>query len=1111
MKWSEVVSLNETFLPVCDIKDKNDFYWKQFICHNDFYTLLDNTIKMYQKKEKSVWLQGTFGSGKTHATTVIKNLFSKDLKEIDEYVNSSIREPRLKPTLLNIRKNLKTFPIILKGSYHINDSKSFGFAIQQEVVNSLKSANINDTIANSYSDMISRIEMDSDFWQNIINKSRLIDEVDDTEELIEELNQRSSNILKLCEDELIKRGMSVITNDIIKFLEDTTTIVKKYGYDNITLFWDEFTPILEVDRYNDILMMLQNLSENIKHGNVFLFIVAHRTLSSNRMLKEDISKVYDRFELTHYKMEDITTYLLLSNSIIKNNYHNDIVTKLRDSNDFNDMTRYVLSNDDNKINLNNLFEMIPIHPYSGLILSLIARQLKSSNRSIFSFLYDKNGFCSFLEKETNYLMDISYLWDYFINIFEEDEKLSTYLVKYATSKDIELINPNYLVVLKAILLLNILNKVIGGTELEFHKILKPNRENLEYIFCITKYNNILDEALDIIHRKYITKDTDGVFLVSSATLPENEISNEKQRIRDGNYKNILNIIKPKEEEIKKLIKIGIFRYNNIYIRESNIKKHDIEKYCNTKFKLDYTLNIMIFFAIEESEILQVKSTLKQLSKDYKNIIFLVMEEPFSMKRYEDFLNYSARSSIANKHNHKDEAQRSKLQSEKLVKQYINSLNHSAVSVYYDNSIRNTISIINISNELNSISKIIFNMGAENSIVKNINLWKKQNPSKTIPEKIIISLDRDELNSNLKGVNRQLIGLIKNSNNDYIVNEKFEIRDENISHYLVVIINKINQIVNKKKNSGEINLTKSLKFLTKPPYGLYSNPISFAILSFALKQFDGKFYEVGNGRKIEGFLLRDNIVDIFKYFDGKSKVDIRVRFGTEIEEKFIDIIKKLFSLEDGLGIIQYTFKIKEWLNRAKYPLWVVKYGTENEYILDIIDRLTTLINAHDDDIKLNDIKKIVSIIDSNNLLFDLKLLLVKESFKNYFDKFIKSLNLNISPNEYDEMYNYIKTNIRANIDSDIAGWNEDKVGMLILQWHNKKLQPKKPNSYQPNKNNHSDRVEEPKNNNLFLEKSSLDEEIKQFKKRVQYLSNLNQIIIENVDSDTELYNVLKKYI
>ena len=176
-------------------------------------------------------------------------------------------------------------------------------------------------------------------------------------------------------------------------------------------------------------------------------------------------------------------------------------------------------------------------------------------------------------------------------------------------------------------------------------------------------------------------------------------------------------------------------------------------------------------------------------------------------------------------------------------------------------------------------------------------------------------------------------------------------------------------------------------------------------------------------------------------------------------------------------------------------------------LSVIDKLTKLINAHDDDIKLDDIKEIVNIINTNSLVMDLKLLLVKNNFEMYFDKFIKSLNLNISQNEYSEIYEYIKSNIRANTDSDIAGWNEDKVGMLILQWHNIK---QKPINLTPNPDPDVDDPE------ILVTPPTVSfpvptiDEIKQFKNKIKYL-NLSPIIIEHVDNDIELYNVLKKYI
>jgi len=148
MKWNEIASINKSFLPVCDIKSDDGSYWQNFICHNDFYQLIKNTLNMYQKKEKSVWLQGTFGSGKTHATTVIKNLFSNEFSGINDYIEHAIKEPQVKPALINFRNEFKTFPIILKGSYYINDSKTFDYAIQQEVVTALRGANINEPLQN---------------------------------------------------------------------------------------------------------------------------------------------------------------------------------------------------------------------------------------------------------------------------------------------------------------------------------------------------------------------------------------------------------------------------------------------------------------------------------------------------------------------------------------------------------------------------------------------------------------------------------------------------------------------------------------------------------------------------------------------------------------------------------------------------------------------------------------------------------------------------------------------------------------------------------------------------------------------------------------------------
>ena len=793
-------------------------------------------------------------------------------------------------------------------------------------------------------------------------------------------------------------------------------------------------------------------------------------------------------------MEDVTTYHLLAHSLKKSEKYEEIKEKYNNE-EFKEIIRHI---DSDNVSVINLINMLPIHPYSGLILSMISRQLKSSNRSIFEFLYSKEGLANFFENDTDTLMDVGYLWDYFLKTFDEDEKLHIYTTKYLQFKE-NGINEGYLHILKSILLLNVINKVIGGDELNFTKILKPNRQNLEYIFRFTKYINILDEALEYIDKNCIKKDIDGLFLVSTAILPEYEISNEIERLKTGGYKSILKILESKKSDIESLIKNNVLRTTEIDIREANLESYMIKKYAD-KFQKNYSLKIMLFFAINKGEILNLKDYLDSISKEFENVAFLVVEDEFSQKNYNDFISYTARSVIAKRHNHESESERNQKQAQKIVDRYFEKLNNANFSIYFRGENKNNISMKIISDELKIISKRIFNSSADLSSVNGYVLWKPQNPTKTLPQNVLKSKQRDELSSNLTGQYKPLINLIKEKN-DYVIDENFNIKTEYNEHFVTKIFNKIDEIIKKKKRDGDINLSKSLKVLTKEPFGFYSNPVFLFLLTLALKKYDGQFYELGTGRKIEGMLFADKIVDIFKYFGGNSRSEVRVRFGTEIDEKFFKILQELFSLEDGIGIKQGLFEIKDWIKKRKYPLWVVKYSINNEYIKDIVDRLSVFVNTHDEDIKLEDKKEFVSIIEKNSLIMDLKLVLDKDRFESYFDKFLESFNLDLVSKK-EEVYDYIKRNIRANHDSDIAGWNEEKVKNLVYEWRDMKISnpplpstpPKPPIA--------------PKSDDRQLQPTI--SEIEQFKNKIKY-RNLTMIVLENVDKDIELYRVLKKYI
>ena len=76
-KYSDFFELRD-FLPVYDIADEKEGHWTSFIPTKQFDELLSKAMNALTSsdisKRKSMWVRGTFGTGKSHASAVIKHL-----------------------------------------------------------------------------------------------------------------------------------------------------------------------------------------------------------------------------------------------------------------------------------------------------------------------------------------------------------------------------------------------------------------------------------------------------------------------------------------------------------------------------------------------------------------------------------------------------------------------------------------------------------------------------------------------------------------------------------------------------------------------------------------------------------------------------------------------------------------------------------------------------------------------------------------------------------------------------------------------------------------------------------------------------------------------------
>ena len=108
MKYSEIIGIEPFFDSTFNMTEEKENYWKQFITNEKFESNLKEIVNAFTSQtgdqHKSIWVQGTYGTGKSHSTSVIKHLLSDDLADIEDYIEK-LANPQLKGMLLNFRKN----------------------------------------------------------------------------------------------------------------------------------------------------------------------------------------------------------------------------------------------------------------------------------------------------------------------------------------------------------------------------------------------------------------------------------------------------------------------------------------------------------------------------------------------------------------------------------------------------------------------------------------------------------------------------------------------------------------------------------------------------------------------------------------------------------------------------------------------------------------------------------------------------------------------------------------------------------------------------------------------------------------------------------------------
>jgi len=1072
MRYSEILELYENFRPAYDLTDEIKNGWKQFIPVDSFIDLLSTFLDALESSDprtkKSVWLQGKYGVGKSHATSVVKHLLWDPLGDIEDFVDQlgNVR-PRLQKKLQNFRYKNRVFPVVLKGSSSINDGLSFNWAIQKAVKVALKQEGLDVTPLTEFEQYKKHILEQEKYGYNwevfLREKPELRAMVGNRDGLVTALEQANVEVLKAFRKAL---GDVVLpTMEIETWLEEVIKELKAQGVStSMAIYWDEFTSVLDIQRRApEILTLLQNIAEKTFSSDIFLFVVSHRD-PEQIAYTEDEKKVLDRFVSKTYRMEEVTTYDIIAHAIKKKDLEQ--WKSLRDrclrNTALSNLILRLSSTDGAEIK-KIVSDVFPIHPYTAFLSAKLADHVGSSERTIFSFLYDEekgfNGFMKEYPKETNgtteYFLTPPALWDFFVEEFEnsESEKMRSILQKFALYKDdLDKRGSAYGAVFRVILLLNVLHTFVGASSAG-GSLLLPSEENIKAAFAGTTLEQAVTDVLSyLVDREIFDLTPDGLYEVAVSNLPEDEV--KRKKVEYGKkYEDVSKLIKEYDTLYNNLLsglRKNVLRELDIGIYGANSRNYDVKRALREDFRKPYALKVAIFVGKSEDELRNMENVIDEIMKSSQEsnphkVALVIARNTMGEKEFDKFITYKAKSSVAREHGYESAIENEKW-ALRFAENFASSIVKGTATVFTEQGKQN-VSFSSLPAVLNNYSKEVFEFGLENikDLCQNKNIWEKKKAEK-VAQIFCAAQSYEDLVQRTKNYARyNAIMAMFRTNGDYIVDNKLFLKKDlpDSDHPLVKICKEVERALENNRGST-FNLSAVLGFLAYEPYGLYSNEVNAAALAFALRPYINKIFQANSGIKITPDQMGSKVVKLLESFDngGVGPDELRIRLGSEEESALVGLLTKLFGLQNDENLTNVRWAVREWFSeKAKVPVWVLKY----------VDELKRL-----DDVKQNATNAIIAVIDK--LVSSPDTELNQESISSFYKLLqvfepilAEALNIEKLNRAFEEWLQqqtdvatvlpedvpHVREYLTRNMQEIVAFWKEDKIIVQLQKWEQEK--------------------------------------------------------------------------
>ncbi len=1057
------------------IEEEKDGQWESFIPNEQFNTVLRTVLRSVRGNDidahKSFWINGTYGTGKSHAVAVITHLLCDPVGKIQNWVNYEYKEEKfrvIREAIFSLRQNKRLLPVKIEGLCDMSHVSDLPLVLQSAVVKALNEQGLEFAVATDFDELISHIRNNGVIWDNLIDRNLTLKSVASTrDKLIAKLLSKDMGTYQKAKDAQRAANLAIVfnTDNVGQWLIEVQEILRaNTDYKGLLILWDEFTDVMEDSVGVPVLKSLQTIAQKFanKENDSFFFLISHPS-AFNKLGNEETKQTDGRYHRMKYNMEPVSAFKIMSRKleIVDGPRHQSMCDYFYGTNG-QLLDLYTATSNDPAETRKDLQNLFPIHPATANLATHYATVVGSSSRSVFEFIGQNDAMEEFLASEEAFAnretVTADYLWDFVLKVFQEDvqnygavtERFNNYRAH------LEAAGPAALAVFKGILLLNAFNNISGDNN---NDLVTPSEDNIINLFLGTQYEPEVEDVLKMFNDEgIIQRAPGGLYSVQFSALPSHEIEELKQSLKNDSSKFLY---------ISKVLQFGDTAANffktkcvqktnraytfNFYSEASNdsLLKDSIKRAKREANPSDLFLALM--YSKNNAEVAHLRQVADETSKtvlngekDFADIVFIVFDSPFGDKEYERFIEYMANYSAAQSHGFLDQLNVHREHAIEMIKEWMLATQRGNAIIYL-NGEQIPISVKHLSSQLNNIiAPLIFPKGPdaiEMLRAKAPSTFWKQQVSKEIIRTFVFATSKAEALS-VNGPMKPVQYLIQDA-----VDDNLEWR-QNIpaGHPFKVVFDFVQNKIKYADKSLLFNFAEKFDDLRRPPYGLAANYASAAMVAFALRPWVNKIFDT-LGKPLDQMRIVDAVSELFNVWDkGKSSNKLSFKFQTPEEGKLckalVNTLKlnRLSGYSDISSLKDARFAITSGLLEGKgFPLWSLKYMDDtfcsahpaiiiNDDIRRLFDNIVAIC-AEKDIRNPALVKDTLDLIDGYRA--DIPDILSKPgNFENGFFNFLRSQeSIKLQDSELGSAYDFIK----KHLESTVGYWSENEVAVTLKDW------------------------------------------------------------------------------